>query len=79
MAGKDGLEAAVRSPASNGRFDQFGRSLRYAVTTLADLDVAGHAVLSPRGQRRVLRPEAIHRSMLRTGAASNKMCLKQSS
>jgi hypothetical protein len=31
-----------------GKVGQFGRSLRYAITTLADLGVAGHAVLRSR-------------------------------
>jgi len=42
------LTVAARSLASSGRFGQFGRSLRYAVTALADLDAAGVAFVSVR-------------------------------
>ena|ERR1017187_6894953 len=42
LAGTDWLEAAVRSPAW-GKVGQFCRPLRYAVTALADLGVAGPA------------------------------------
>jgi len=44
----DGLVMAARSPASGWKVGQFGWSLRYAVTALADLGVAGHTGLRSR-------------------------------
>jgi hypothetical protein len=45
LASTDGSCGGGTQSCFEWKVDRFGRSLRYAVTALADLGVAGHAVL----------------------------------